>query len=225
MKNHYFFYSLEYLKFIFLLLSPRTKKRITINKLYMKKTVILFALAISILSCNKTSETKEFKTAYIDTAKLMEESTEAKDIEAKYKDKSKVMGNQLEVEVARWKSDAANFQKNAQANGMAWAQQKGAELQKREQELSYAQEAMLRQLQQESGVELDSVIKTYKNTIKEYGKEKGYDYIYGTGETATVLYAKDSYDITKDIIKIVNDKYKSSAKKEEKTEDKADAKK
>ena len=191
----------------------------------MKKTVILFALAISILSCNKTSETKEFKTAYIDTAKLMEESTEAKDIEAKYKDKSKVMGNQLEVEVARWKSDAANFQKNAQANGMAWAQQKGAELQKREQELSYAQEAMLRQLQQESGVELDSVIKTYKNTIKEYGKEKGYDYIYGTGETATVLYAKDSYDITKDIIKIVNDKYKSSAKKEEKTEAKADTKK
>lgn len=195
----------------------------------MKKTVILFALAISILSCNKTSETKEFKTAYIDTAKLMEESTEAKDIEAKYKDKSKVMGNQLEVEVARWKSDAANFQKNAQANGMAWAQQKGAELQKKEQELSYAQEAMLRQLQQESGVELDSVIKAYKNTIKEYGKEKGYDYIYGTGETATVLYAKDSYDVTKDIIKIVNDKYKASAKKEEKidskAEDKAEAKK
>jgi len=195
----------------------------------MKKTVILFALAISILSCNKTSETKEFKTAYIDTAKLLEESVEAKDIEAKYKDKSKVMGNQLEVEVARWKSDAANFQKNAQANGMAWAQQKGAELQKREQELSYAQEAMLRQLQQESGLELDSVIKAYKNTIKEYGKEKGYDYIYGTGETATVLYAKDSYDVTKDIIKIVNDKYKASAKKEEKidskAEDKAEAKK
>jgi len=88
---------------------------------------------------------------------------------------------------------------------------------------------MLRQLQQESGVELDSVIKAYKNTIKEYGKEKGYDYIYGTGETATVLYAKDSYDVTKDIIKIVNDKYKASAKKEEKidskAEDKAEAKK
>ncbi len=48
----------------------------------MKKTVLLFALAISIISCNKTTETKEFKTAYIDTSKLMEESTEAKDIEA-----------------------------------------------------------------------------------------------------------------------------------------------
>lgn len=181
----------------------------------MKKTILLFAFAITLISCDKTTETKEFKTAYIDTSKLLDESTEAKDIEAKFKDKSKVMGNQLEAEVTRWKSEAANFQKNAQANGQAWAQQKGAELQKREQELSYAQEGMLRQLQQESGTELDSLVTSYKKIIKDFGKEKGYDYIYGTGEPASILYAKDSYDITKDIVKIVNDKYKSTAKKED----------
>jgi outer membrane protein len=181
-----------------------------------KKTVILFALFISFLSCNKTTEVKEFKTAYIDTSKLMEESTEAKDIAEKYKDKSKVMGSQLEVEVNRFKSEAANFQKNAQANGQVWAQQKGAELQRREQELSYAQQAMLQQLQSESGVEMDSLVSTYRKVIKDYGKEKGYDYIYGTGDIASVLYAKDSYDITKEIIKLVNEKYKSADKKEEK---------
>ncbi|RKS01049.1 OmpH family outer membrane protein [Flavobacterium sp. 102] len=191
----------------------------------MKKTVLLFALAISIISCNKTTETKEFKTAYIDTSKLMEESTEAKDIEVKYKDKSKVMGSQLEVEVNRFKSEAANFQKNAQANGQVWAQQKGAELQQREQELSYAQQAMLRQLQEESGVEMDSLVKNYRKVIKDYGKEKGYDYIYGTGDVASVLYAKDSYDVTKEIIKLINDKYKSSGKKEEKPESKKEEKK
>src|SRR6218665_3868289 len=109
----------------------------------MKKTILLFAFAIAIISCNKATDTKEFKTAYIDTSKLMEESTEAKDIEAKYKDKAKVMGNQLEAEVARFKSEAASFRQNAQANGQAWAQQKGTELQKREQELNYAQQAML----------------------------------------------------------------------------------
>ncbi|WP_333878738.1 OmpH family outer membrane protein [Flavobacterium sp.] len=184
----------------------------------MKKTVLLFALTISILSCNKTAETKEFKTAYIDTSKLMDESIEKKDIEEKYKDKSKVMGSQLEVEVNRFKSEAANFQKNAQANGQVWAQQKGAELQRREQELTYAQQAMLQQLQGESGVEMDSLVSNYKKMIKAYGKEKGYDYIYGTGDVASVLYAKDSYDITKEIIKLVNDKYKASGKKEEKPE-------
>jgi len=191
----------------------------------MKKTVILFALAISIMSCNKTTETKDFKTAYIDTSKLMEESTEAKDIEAKYKDKSKVMGSQLEAEVNRFKSEAASFKQNAAANGQAWAQQKGAELQQREQQLNYAQQAMLQQLQQESGVEMDSLVKTYKKIIKDFGKEKGYDYIYGTGDAQSILYAKDNYDITKEVIKLVNDKYKSTDKKEEKTETKKEEKK
>lgn len=191
----------------------------------MRKTVILLALAISIISCNKTSETKEFKTAYIDTSKLMEESTEAKDIEAKYKDKSKVMGSQLEAEVARFKQEAASFKQNAMANGQAWAQQKGAELQQREQELSYAQQGMLRQLQEESGTEMDTLVKTYKKIIKDFGKEKGYDYIYGTGDAQSILYAKDSYDLTKDVIKIVNDKYKSAVKKEGNTETKKEEKK
>ena len=192
----------------------------------MKKTVLLFALAFSIISCNKTTETKEFKTAYIDTSLLMEESTEAKDIGEKYKDKSKVMGSQLEVEVNRFKSEAANFQKNAQANGQVWAQQNGAELQQREQELSYAQQAMLRQLQDESGVEMDSLVKNYRKVIKDYGKEKGYDYIYGSGDVSpSILYAKDSYDITNEVIKMINDKYKSSDKKEEKPEAKKEEKK
>lgn len=182
----------------------------------IKKTVIFFALAIAIISCNKTTETKEFKTAYVDTSKLMEESIEAKDIEAKYKDKSKVMGNQLEAEVARFKSEAASFKQNAQANGQAWAQQKGAELSQREQQLSYAQQAMLQQLQQESGAEMDSLVIGYRKMLKEYGKEKGYDYIYGSGEASpSILYAKDNYDITAEIIKKVNDKYKAAGKKEE----------
>lgn len=193
----------------------------------MKKTVILFALAIAIISCNKTAtESKEFKTAYIDTSKLMEESTEAKDIEAKYKDKSKVMGNQLEAEVAKFKSEAASFKQNAQANGQAWAQQKGSELQQKEQELNYAQQAMLQQLQQESSVEMDSLVKNYRKIIKDFGKEKGYDYIYGSGETSpSILFAKDSYDITTETIKKVNDKYKAANKNDDKSEIKKEAKK
>lgn len=181
----------------------------------MKKSIVIIALAFSIISCNKEAEVKELKTAYVDTSKLMEEYTEAKDIGEKYKAKSEEMGRELQAEAARFKSDAANFQKNAQANGQAWAQQKGAELQKREQQLQYAQQAMLQQLQQESGVEMDTLVSSVKKFIKSYGKEKGYAYIYGTGDAASVLYAEDKYDITKEVTKLLNDKYKSSAKKEE----------
>lgn len=191
----------------------------------MKKSLVLIAIAFSIISCNKTAKVASTKTAFVDTSKLMSEYTEAKDIEAKYKAKSQEMGKELEAEIARFKTEASSFQKNAQLNGQAWAQQKGAELQKREQQLQYAEQAMSQQLQQESGVEMDSVVSNVKKFIKSYGKEKGYAYIYGTGEAATILYAEDKYDITKDIIKLLNEKYNSTSKPEASIDAKADAKK
>jgi len=183
----------------------------------MKKSLVIIAIAFSIISCNKTAEVASTKTAYVDTSKLMIEYTEAKDIEAKYKAKSEEMGRELEAEIAKFKAEAGSFQKEAQIKGQAWAEQKGAELQKREQQLQYAQQSIGQQLHQESGVEIDSVVSSVKKFIKSYGKEKGYAYIYGTGDAASVLYAEEKYDITKEIIKLLNDKYKSS-KSEAKTD-------
>ncbi len=191
----------------------------------MKKSILVFASFLALASCDKAVEQKEFKTAYVDTSLLMEEYTEAKDIEAKYKTKGEEMGKQLEAEVARFRTEASNFQKNAQTYGPQWAQQKGAELQKKEQELTYAQQAILRQLQEESGKEMDTLVKDVKKFIKDYGKEKGYDYIYGTGDAASVLYAKDKFDVTKEMIKLLNDKYKSTATSEAKKEETSEAKK
>jgi len=182
-----------------------------------KKALVIIALSITVLSCNKPAPAvKEVKTAYVDTSVLMKEYTEAKDLEAKYKAKSEEKGRQLDAEIARFKQEAAGFQAQAQANGQAWAQQKGAELQKREQQLSYAQQALSQELQQESGKEMDSLVSGVKKFIKTYGKENGYSYIYGTGDAASILYAEDKYDITKVIVKALNDKYKSAAPKDEK---------
>jgi outer membrane protein len=183
-----------------------------------KKVLLIIAISISVVACNKTAEVKEVKTAYIDTSELMKEYTEAKDLEAKYKAQSEEKGRQLEAEISRFKQDAANFQAQAQANGQEWAQKRGAELQKREQQLGYAQQALAQQLQQASGAEMDTLVKGVKKFIKDYGKEKGYAYIYGTGDAASILYAEDKYDITKEIIKALNDKYSTTAKKEESTE-------
>lgn len=190
----------------------------------MKKSLVVIALALSVISCNENkpaATVKEVKTAYIDTSKLMKEYTEAKDVEEKFKSKSDEMGHKLELEIKRFKADAADFQKNAQANGQLWAQQKGMSLQKREQELQYTQQMMAQQLQQEMGTEMDSLVSGIKKFIKSYGKEKGYSYIYGTGESATILYAEEKYDITDEIIKLLNDKYKSGEKMSAMTDEKS----
>lgn len=185
----------------------------------MKKIVVLLAISIAVFSCQKTAEVKEMKemkTAYVNTSELMKNYTEAKDLESKYKAQSEEKGRQLEAEINRFKQDASAFQAQAQANGQEWAQKRGAELQKREQQLGYAQQALAQQLQQASGTEMDTLVSGVKKFIKEYGKKKGYTYIYGTGDIASILYAEDKLDITKEITKALNDKYTASKKEDKK---------
>ena len=55
----------------------------------MKKAIVILALTATIFSCQKATETKEFKTAYVDTMELLKNYDEAKDIETKYKEKAK----------------------------------------------------------------------------------------------------------------------------------------
>lgn len=186
----------------------------------MKKSLLIVGCALAMIACNKTesSSSAEAKTAYVDTAKLLDDYQKAKDIESKYKVKSEEMGRELEGKAQQWKLDAASFQREAQAKGPQWAQLKGQELQKREQEIGMMQQAMMQQLQKESGAEMDTLVKQIKKHIKDYGKKNGYEYIYGTGDAATVLYAKDEYDITDKILKELNDKYKPEDKEDKKDE-------
>lgn len=185
----------------------------------MKKIVVMATLVVAAVACNKAPEAKEFKTAYIDTIKLMEEYDEAKEMQDKFKTQGEVKGRELEVEARKLEAEKNAFQKNAMAKGQAWAQQKYAELQQRAQQLAYAEQAIAQQLQAEGGSKRDSIVEKVRGFIKEYGKKQGYDYIYGTGDAATVLYAKDSYDITKEVVKALNEKYSGQSKKDETKKD------
>ncbi|WP_445714479.1 OmpH family outer membrane protein [Flavobacterium sp.] len=191
----------------------------------MKKLVLILGVALSVLACNKTeTSSKEFKTAYINTSEIIEKYEKFKDEDDKFKVKSQELSRPLEAKVRAFQTEAQNFQKNAQVKGPQWAQQKGAELTQREQELGMEQNALLQQLQQEGNVLKDTLISEVKKFIKDYGKKKGYDYIYGTGDAATVLYAKDNYDITKEVLKELNDTYKAT-KKDDKVATKEEEKK
>ena len=177
----------------------------------MKKFVAVLALVVSLVACNKSGETSGLKTAYIDTEKLMKEYTGAKDIEAKYRAKGAEMGRELEAEKVRFERDIKEFENKARAYGEVWANQNAAPLQRRQQQLSMAQDQLLRQLQQESSVEMDSMVSSVRKWIKDYGKDQGFDYIFASGDVVSVAYAKDQYDITEEMIKVINDNYKSKA--------------
>lgn len=191
----------------------------------MKKIMMMAVVALSIVACNEketatttdagktTAKSEGFKTAFIDTEILMKDYQEFKDFEAKFKTMSDRMKNELDNDAKKFQNDVLDLQKNAQSKGMEWAQKRQAELEHRQQTLAEKEQNYMKKFQEESAVERDSMVSKMKTFIKEYGKEKGYDYIYGTGDAASVLYGKEEYDLTKEILGLLHKQYEEKTGK------------
>jgi outer membrane protein len=51
------------------------------------------------------------------------------------------------------------------------------------------------------------IIKQMNEYISEYGKEKGFDVLFGTEGAGNIMYAKESMNITKKVVEYINYKY------------------
>jgi outer membrane protein len=186
----------------------------------MKKSLLIFGFALAVISCNKeagSTASTGLKTAYVDTNKIVQDLDEYKELESQNKTKTEVMAQELQAKAHQFDLDRASFPEEAKAKGMQWAQLRQQELQKRAQEIQYTQDAMRQELEKEFGPKQDSLVSKIKKFVATYGKKNGYDYIYGSGDVVSIMYAKEGYDITDKITKELNDSYKGSGKKEETT--------
>ena len=189
---------------------------IKINKRKMKKLLVLVALGVAMISCQETATAKkeDFKTGYIDTSVLLEKYEKFTDENEKFKVKTEELGRPLEAKGKQLEAEMKSFQKAAQANGQAWAQQKAGELRQREQALMQERNQIMAQVETEGGALKDSLVSDVKKYIQAYGKKEGFDYIFTTSDAApNVIYAKDSYNLTDKLLKKLNEEYKITKEK------------
>jgi outer membrane protein len=190
----------------------------------MKKVLLCIISSVFIISCNQekkdknqvSTPSKEFKTAYVDVVELMKENLESKDINSKHENLIKAKGTDFEKKVAQFKTEVQGLEANAKSNGMEWAQRKSQELQRREQELAQLEQKIMSEARQAHAIESDSLTSRIKKYIKNYGKKNNYSYIYGTGEANSVLYAEENFNITNEMIDLLNEQYKPGSSKERK---------
>ena len=105
--------------------------------------------------------------------------------------------------------EAQAFQAKAQSMPQQKAQEEYAAFQQKGQFIGQQLQQEDQVLQQEGQVEMDSVISHVKKEIEAYGKAQGFTYILGGGEGGSVLYGTDKNDLTDEIVKMLNDKYKN----------------
>ncbi|WP_034887181.1 OmpH family outer membrane protein [Gillisia sp. Hel_I_29] len=168
----------------------------------MKKLLLVVLLAAGLTSCN------EQKTAYVDTSKLIQEYKEMKEVEAEFTAKSDSIKGELDTMAQDFQREVEDYQANM--NSMSVDKRKEVEqtLMRKQQMIQQQQQMRGNQLREESDTVIDSIVSKVKGYVKDYGKDNGYTYIFGSNESANIMYAKDGLDITEEILEKLNAEYK-----------------
>ena len=171
------------------------------TKIMIKRFIGIAALAVVLVSCN------EQKTAYVDTTKIIQEYKEMKDVEAEFTTKSDSVREKLDAAAREFQQEVQEYQANMNSMSQSARQEKEGELMQKQQMLQQQQQMVSNQLRQESSVVMDSMVNKVKDFVKSYGEKNGYTYIFGSNESANIMYAKEGLDITDDILSEMNEEY------------------
>lgn len=166
------------------------------------KKLVLALVFIGAISCQQE------KIAFVDNVKLMDTYQEKVDIEAKFKTRSDAFGKKRDSISQAFQIEAQAFQAKAQKMAQAKAQEEYGQLQQRSQFIGQQLQQEEQQLQMQGQTEMDSLVSKVKKEIKAFGESNGYSFILTGGDGGSVLYGKEAHNVTDDIVKILNDKYK-----------------
>ena len=167
----------------------------------MKNIIVIFAIVL-LASCQQE------KIGYVDNVKLMDEYQQKIDVESKFKVKADALAKKRDSISQAFQMEAQAFQTKAQSMSQSKAQEEYAAMQQKGQIIGQQLQQQDQQLQMEGQTEMDSIVSKVKEEIKAYGKKNGYSYILGGGDGGSVLYGTEANDLTDEIVKILNDKYK-----------------
>lgn len=179
----------------------------------MKKIVVALFLGAVFTGCNND------KTAYVDTTKLIQEFSEMKEVEATFNERSIKLKQELDSVARGFQQEVKEYQENMATMSQAERQATEKELMQKQQILQQQQQMKSGQLRQESDEVVDSLITKVKDFVKAYGEDNDYTYIFGSNESANIMFAKEGLDITEEILAEMNKGKEVSTEETEEVEE------
>lgn len=193
----------------------------------MKKGALIFYIAISaavlglyiMFFVSKGSQEKVVAgtsvasknvIAYVNIDTVLAKYNMAADLNKSLQDKTKKIEGEFGSRVQSFQREAVDFQDKAQKGLItrSQAEEMQGKLQQKQQSLSQQENQYRMQLAEEQQVALRNIHTKIVDFLKEYNKTKGYSVIISTTlYGGPVLVGNEAIDITKDVIKGLNDSY------------------
>ena len=197
--------------FLIFKLSSSTKPT-TINEdaAQLKNTesssVVLEDLSKSAID-NGNIDFSNLKIAFVNSDTVSTYYQFAKDVQATLLKKQSSAEKQIKNKYKEYEKMVGEYQQSAKIMGQSEAQEKGQQIALLEQEIMSLEQSLNQKLAaDEMKITSDYVIQT--NTYMQViGKQLGYDYVMSYRLGGPMLYANPNYDITNQVIELLNIEY------------------
>ncbi len=199
------------------------------KKQFIYAGVLAGAMALSLNSCNqkpqqegekKTTEATENaqKIGYVEIDTLMSQYNFCKDYTLLMNKKGENIRNTLASKERALHNQAAELQKKYESNAFTTRDQlerAQMSLAKQQQDLQALNDQLMTEFANEQNKYNNQLRDSIQAFLKEYNKTKKFDIIISKAGD-NLLYASPKYDITNDVVKGLNKRYKTSPELEKK---------
>ena len=158
------------------------------------------------------------KIGYIDNSVIINKYTKSIETVAKLNEKK----TQYENELIGKKNELDNFRSNfLKKTDLTPKEINDAKkiIEEKENEIIENEKSYNKILKEEEGSLLSPLLKEINEKVREYGKKKGYNIIFGATENGNVVYGDKRYDITENVLKFLNKEEKKVENKEKKQQE------
>lgn len=125
---------------------------------------------------------------------------------------------QVNRQMAGFQKEYQEFMQKAQTNSFIGGQSRMESEQRRLQTKQQTIEQHAAQLQQDLALMQNQALERINDSIRvviaDYNKEKNFEVIYSSVPNTTVFYVKEKYDVTKEVLDLLNKRYNASQKAE-----------
>ena len=150
------------------------------------------------------------KVAFVNNDSIMSNYELVKKMRADLEAKGKRLEGEVAAKQQAFEKDAAYFQEQVAKKAISdkSAQEIYAQLQQNQQGIYQLRDRYAAELQQSEMDMNVALIDSVMNFLKRYNDKYKFDYILGFTKGGNILYANDTLDVTKDVIRELNTAYK-----------------
>lgn len=155
------------------------------------------------------AQASDFKIAYINSDTVLKYYDYFKVSRDRLEEKGKKMDSDFKNRAQGLQRDINSYQNNVGNLTISQAKAIEEDLTKKQQNLRMYQESLSQELAMEESKLNQDLYGKVTDFLKEYGKQNGIEVVFKYDPTSDLLYGGEGLDITQDVIKGLNDSYKS----------------